>query len=252
MGKFENLHFTDSNLSSCDSLKEYLTTEKENGAIDFEEIVEIVDYAKVIKDLTANISKMPEYTPKEKGWFEYLIIDRIQTIWYNVKSRRIAKNNPHKLKTHKEKFKMNRLSPQISIAMIFAYKAHDGQVDKGGRSYLIHPLTVAMTLASQGYDEDTITAGLLHDVIEDTQYTFEDLQTMGIHATVIDALRLLTHDKNTDYIEYISKVKANPIAKAVKMVDLLHNSDRSRLSVITEKDEQRFTKYERAIKILQS
>lgn len=145
---------------------------------------------------------------------------------------------------------MNRLSEQISKAMKLAFQAHEGQVDKGGQSYILHPLTVAMTLASQGFDEDTITAGLLHDVIEDTQYSFEDLQAMGFHATVINALRLLTHDKDTDYMEYVRKVKENPIARAVKMADLLHNSDRSRLEVVTDKDEQRSAKYECALKTL--
>lgn len=252
VGKFEKLKFTDLILASSDSLKEYLIKEKENGTIDFEEIVSIVDCAKAIKDFNANLSKMPIYKPKEKNWFEYCIINRIQTILYNIRNRTRtrSKKKYQKIETHQNKAIMNRLSEQISKAMKLAYKAHEAQVDKGGQTYILHPLTVAMTLASQGYDEDTIIAGLLHDVIEDTPYSFEDLQTMGIHTPVIDALRLLTHDKDTDYMDYVRKVKVNPIAKAVKMADLLHNSDRSRLTVITEKDEQRLAKYERAITIL--
>lgn len=80
-----------------------------------------------------------------------------------------------------------------------------------------------------------LTTSLLHDVIEDTDYTFDDIKKLGFPDEVSDALQLLTHDKNIDYMEYVRSVKNNPIAKAVKIADLFHNSDISRLEKVTEK-----------------
>lgn len=146
---------------------------------------------------------------------------------------------------------MNRLSKNISKAIELAYEAHLGQVDKGGKPYILHPMTVAMTLATNGYDENTIVSGLLHDVVEDTPYTLEDLKDFGFSTETIEALRLLTHDKSVAYMDYVERIKNNKIAAAVKQADLLHNSDRSRLTVITEKDEERLAKYEQAMRFLQ-
>lgn len=145
---------------------------------------------------------------------------------------------------------MERLSKEISKALQLAYDVHQGQVDKAGKPYILHPVTVAMTLAMQGYSEDCIVAALLHDVVEDTDVTLEDLQRMQFSDNVIRALALLTHNDGTEYMEYVKKVKGNPVAAAVKMADLLHNSDRSRLKTVTPKDEERLLKYEHAISLL--
>ena len=91
---------------------------------------------------------------------------------------------------------------------------------------------------------------LLHDVIEDTEYTFEDLRNMGFDNEVIEALMLMTHNKDIPYMDYVAKIKHNPIAKAVKLADLQHNSDLSRLDVVDEKALKRKEKYSEAISLL--
>ena len=115
---------------------------------------------------------------------------------------------------------------QIEIALEIALRAHMGQRDLDGKPVILHPLTVAM----KGNNEDVIVAGLLHDVVEDTDYTFDDLLNAGISAKVVDALRLLTHKKGTDYLDYVRRIadSNNPIAINVKCNDLEHNLERGR------------------------
>ena len=135
-------------------------------------------------------------------------------------------------------------------AMRLAYKAHHGQVDQCGQPYVFHPFH----LAEQMKDEYTVCIALLHDVVEDTSVTFEEL-SKEFPKEVIDALRLLTHDKGTDYFEYVKAIKQNPLAKAVKLADLEHNSDQSRMVGCTEISEEKKQfwreKYARAKAILQ-
>ncbi len=92
---------------------------------------------------------------------------------------------------------------------------------------------------------------LLHDVVEDTDYTLEDIKKMGFNEKVIDALALLTHDPKVDYMDYVTKIKNNSLAKAVKLADLNHNSDLSRFDTVTEGDLKRNEKYKRAIAFLE-
>ena len=131
-------------------------------------------------------------------------------------------------------------------AMRLCYEAHRDQTDKSGVPYVFHPIH----LAEQMRDEDTTVTALLHDVIEDTVYTFDDLVKMGFSENVITALKLLTHDKSVPYMEYVAKIKENPVAKAVKLADLAHNSDLSRLNSIDDKARSRIQKYEAAKKLL--
>ena len=131
-------------------------------------------------------------------------------------------------------------------AMRLCYEAHRDQTDKSGVPYVFHPIH----LAEQMRDEDTTVTALLHDVIEDTVYTFDDLVKMGFSENVITALKLLTHDKSVPYTEYVAKIKENPVAKAVKLADLAHNSDLSRLNSIDDKARSRIQKYEAAKKLL--
>lgn len=114
-------------------------------------------------------------------------------------------------------------------AMKLAYTAHHGQVDKSGMPYIFHPYH----LAEQMQDEITTCVALLHDVVEDTDVTFADLEK-DFPEEVIDALRLLTHEEGKDYFEYVRAIKTNPIAKAVKLADLAHNSDETRLMGVQE------------------
>jgi (p)ppGpp synthase/HD superfamily hydrolase len=101
-------------------------------------------------------------------------------------------------------------------------------------------------------DEYTAAAALLHDVVEDTDITFDDLLREGIPEKVVDALRLLTHEEGTDYFDYVRRIKQNPIAAAVKYADLCHNSDLTRFAgeEIDEWARARGEKYEKAKKIL--
>lgn len=99
--------------------------------------------------------------------------------------------------------------------------------------------------------EETVTVALLHDVVEDTDYTIEDIIAMGFPKPVTDALALMTHDKTVPYMDYVAKIKTNPIAKAVKLADLRHNSDTSRLEYVDEKVLRRIRKYHDAIALLE-
>lgn len=131
-------------------------------------------------------------------------------------------------------------------AICLAYDAHRGQRDKSGLPYICHPLHVAEGMVT----EETTVAALLHDVVEDTAWTFEGLLAEGFPVSVIEALRLLTHDPETDYLDYVRRLKRNPIARAVKLGDLAHNSDISRLGPLTSKDRRRLERYRQAMAIL--
>lgn len=132
-------------------------------------------------------------------------------------------------------------------ALKLCFQAHKDQTDKSGLPYVFHPFH----LAEQMETEDTTVAALLHDVAEDTDYTLEDLAAMGFGERVIKALRLLTHDDATDYMDYVRAIKADPIAKAVKMADLRHNSDLSRMDIVDEKTLIRREKYLKAMALLE-
>ena len=131
-------------------------------------------------------------------------------------------------------------------AMKLCFEAHKEQVDKSGMPYVFHPFH----LAEQMKDEATTVVALLHDVVEDTATTFEDLEKQGFSDEIINALKLITHEKNVPYMDYIGEIKKNKIATKVKLADLRHNSDLTRLSVVDEKALKRKEKYEKAIKLL--
>ncbi len=135
---------------------------------------------------------------------------------------------------------------KTKAALKLCFEAHKNQTDKSGMPYVFHPFH----LAEQMKDEDTTIAALLHDVVEDTDYTVADLKQMGFPPNAIEALELLTHNDDTPYMEYVAKIKNNPIARAVKLADLEHNSDLSRLDTIDEKVLKRNEKYSRAIRLL--
>lgn len=137
-------------------------------------------------------------------------------------------------------------TPATKKALKLCFDAHKNQVDKSGMPYVFHPFH----LAEQMEDEITTIVALLHDLVEDTDYTFNDLKQMGFSLEVIGALTLMTHDKSIPYMEYINKIKENPIATAVKLADLKHNSDLSRFDTVDEKAIKRKEKYTEAIQIL--
>ena len=133
-------------------------------------------------------------------------------------------------------------------ALRLCFDAHKEQVDKTGMPYVFHPFH----LAEQMTDETSTVCALLHDVVEDTDYTLEDLSKMGYPSEVIDVLRLLTHDPEVPYFDYVKAISVNPIAKQVKLADLAHNSDLSRMdgSEIDEWSMARTEKYKKAIEML--
>ncbi len=134
-------------------------------------------------------------------------------------------------------------TPLTYLAMRIAYDAHHGTMDKSGAPYVFHPFIVAESMD----DEISTVVALLHDVVEDTDITFDDLKEKGIPESVIVPLRLITHEKGTDYMEYIRSVGTDPIATKVKLADLSHNMDVTRYCrPMTEYEMKRQEKYQRA------
>lgn len=127
-----------------------------------------------------------------------------------------------------------------------AKKAHFGQVDKAGVDYIQHPEAVASFVRT---DEEKVVA-YLHDVIEDTDITLEDLRDYGFPEKVLTAIDILTKKKGQDYQDYLVIVKNNELARVVKLADLRHNSDLTRLNQVTQKDLNRCKKYQDAINYL--
>lgn len=131
-------------------------------------------------------------------------------------------------------------------ALKLSFDAHKNQVDKTGLPYVFHPFH----LAEQMTDELSTVCALLHDVVEDTPYTFADLKSMGFPQAVIDVLQLLTHQDGVPYMDYVEQLSVNPTAKQVKLADLRHNSDLTRLDTVDEYALQRNEKYKKAIEFL--
>lgn len=138
-------------------------------------------------------------------------------------------------------------SDLTKLAMRICFDAHKDQVDKSGVPYVFHPYH----LAEQMEDEATTVVALLHDVVEDSQYTLDDLRDAGFPEYVLEAVTLVTHKRGVPYMDYIMQLKGNEIARKVKLADLRHNSDLSRLGEITEKDLYRTAKYKKAIELLE-
>lgn len=129
-------------------------------------------------------------------------------------------------------------------ACIISQVAHKNQVDKAGKPYIEHPIFIASNVDSI---EAKIVA-LLHDVFEDTDLDFSILN--GFPQNIIDALKVITKEKDIDYMEYIKKVKENSLAAEVKKIDLIHNMDLNRLEEVTQKDIDRVWKYKQALNYL--
>jgi GTP diphosphokinase / guanosine-3',5'-bis(diphosphate) 3'-diphosphatase len=138
----------------------------------------------------------------------------------------------------------------LSKAIHLATNAHHGQFDKGGNPYILHVLTVMNLLENP--DEELQTIALLHDVIEDTKTTFQDLRDAGFSERVVEAVGLLTKMPGQTYEEYKAGVFSNSDAMRVKAADLTHNSDIRRLKGISERDIQRMARYHQFFLEIQS
>ena len=135
----------------------------------------------------------------------------------------------------------------LDRAKAIATSAHEGQMDKAGKPYIEHPMRVM----NMGKTIEEKIAGVLHDVVEDSDWTFEMLEKEGIPKDVMDALRCVTKlSEDEDYDHFIERVKTNPLAVKVKLNDLKDNMDITRLGEVTEKDLTRLNKYIRAYRQL--
>ena len=135
----------------------------------------------------------------------------------------------------------------LERAIEIATEAHKGQYDKAGNDYIGHPLRVM----DMGRTEEEKIVGVLHDVVEDTEWTFAQLAAEGFSQEVIDALQCVTKlSENENYDDFIERVKKNPLATAVKINDLSDNMDIRRLPYLSDKDVKRLKKYLKAYKKL--
>ena len=133
-------------------------------------------------------------------------------------------------------------------ALKLCFEAHKNQTDKSGLPYVFHPFHLAESMD----DEICCVCALLHDVVEDTDITFEDLCDMGFPREVIEPLKLLTHSPEVAYMDYVRQIATNPTARKVKIADLLHNSDVSRYDVMDERAVKRLEKYKAALDFLKN
>ncbi len=131
-------------------------------------------------------------------------------------------------------------------ALKISFAAHKNQVDIGGLPYVYHPYH----LAEQMDDEYSVCVALLHDVVEDAGVTLDKLEACGFPDDVVDAIDVLTRNKNVPYLEYITIIKRNELARKVKLADLKHNSDLSRIDHFNEHTFERIARYNEALKIL--
>ncbi len=138
-------------------------------------------------------------------------------------------------------------SKVLTVAEYVAEIAHYGQVDKAGVDYIEHPRTVASMVS----ETNEKICALLHDVMEDTKFP-EDALRILFGDEIVDTLLLLTHRDGDSYEEYIQKISKSALATKVKIADLTHNSDLTRLKNVTEKDIQRYNKYQKSIEFLKS
>lgn len=138
---------------------------------------------------------------------------------------------------------MATLERAIRIAM----KAHKGQTDKYGNPYILHPLRVM----GMGRTEEERIVGILHDVVEDTAWTFDDMRKEGFSERIVAALDCVTkRSEDEDYDKFVARTRTNPLAIRVKLNDLTDNMDIRRMGEVKEKDVKRLNKYLRAYRLL--
>ena len=144
-------------------------------------------------------------------------------------------------------------TPMTKKALKLCFEAHKEQVDKSGMPYVFHPFHLAEQMKGNTFANGTWDSmdALNPALTEDTEYTINDLTSMGFGKDITNAIALLTHADGVEYMDYVCAIKDNPIAKAVKLADLKHNSDLSRLDDINEKALQRKEKYQKAIALLE-
>ena len=137
----------------------------------------------------------------------------------------------------------------LEKAIQIAVEAHAGTKDKGGKAYILHPISVMMRVETE---EEKIVA-ILHDVVEDTDWTFDALRKEGFSETVIEALETVTkYSEEEDYDDFIQRSLKNDIGRKVKIADLRENLDVTRIGELYPKDIERINKYKRALQTLKA
>ena len=136
----------------------------------------------------------------------------------------------------------------LERAIAIAAEAHAGQKDRAGAPYILHPIRLMIQMDS----EDAMMAAVLHDVVENSVWTLDDLRKEGFSNEVLNAVDSLTHreKEGEDYWDYIQRAKSDPIAIKVKLADLEDNLNPDRLNEVTKKDEKRFDRYRKAQEML--
>jgi (p)ppGpp synthase/HD superfamily hydrolase len=143
----------------------------------------------------------------------------------------------------------NELMRKITQAIRMAAKAHDGQKDRAGKPYILHPISVMLRMDT----EDEMVTAVLHDVIEDTYLTIEDIRSAGFSEEVIEALMLLSKESDdVPYMPFIREIKGNALATTVKLGDLAENMRTDRSPIVKESDLVRMAKYQEAVDYLTS
>ena len=138
------------------------------------------------------------------------------------------------------------MAPVEALCRDIARQAHEGQIDKAGKPYILHPQYVADHVGTP-----TLKAiAWLHDVVEDTPLTLDDLRGAGVPERVVTAVDALTRRPGDDYMAYVSRAGSDDLARQVKLADLAHNMDTSRLARVTERDRKRLARYRAARDIL--
>lgn len=133
--------------------------------------------------------------------------------------------------------------PRLEDAIILAARAHRGQCDRAGQPYILHPLRMMLRMQT---DEARLVA-VLHDVVEDSAVTLDDLRRQGYSERVVTAVDRLTRRDGESYDDFVARAAADPLARAVKIADLEDNLDTTRLAEITERDQERLARYRRAL-----
>jgi len=132
----------------------------------------------------------------------------------------------------------------LQLAISITAKAFEGKTDRGGQPYMLHCLTVMNAVGPD--DQDLMSAAVMHDLVEDTDWTFEDLEERGFSDRVLSALILVTHEDGITYEQYIRRAAISEDARKIKMADLRHNSDIHRMKGLRDKDFERLKKYHKS------
>jgi (p)ppGpp synthase/HD superfamily hydrolase len=136
----------------------------------------------------------------------------------------------------------------LDKAIALAVKAHSGQLDKAGRPYILHPLRLLLRFE----DEKEMAVAALHDVVEDSDLSIEDLVNEGFSEDIVNAVDCLSRREAEEYDDFILRISKSQLAKKVKIEDIKDNLNLARLSEVTDKDLERVEKYHRALKKLES